>query len=1047
MINRLILWSITHHLAVVVGALVLFLAGLNIVSKLPLDVFPNFAPPQVVIQTEAPGLAPEEVESLVTLPLESSLNGTPGVVDIRSSSAIGLSVLTVIFEGQTDVYRARQLVAEKVQQVAPRLPQGVNPPLLSPISNPVGDVVKYAFTLDNTVPLPQRTTLLDVATIANWQIRNRLLSIPGVTRVLVLGGGERQYQILVHPHKLKQFNVTLAQVTEAAKGANLNVPGGFLLTPDRERLVRGMGRTHSAIDLGNSVVVSRPGGIPVRLSDVADIKIGSGVKRGDGSFAGQDAVIVTVTRSPFTDTPSVTRAVEAAMTDIKKTLPKDVKVVTTFRQEDFIQKSVENVVEALRDGAIIVSIIVILFLGNWRTVAITLTALPLSIVLGLVVLNWFGVGLNTMTLGGLAIALGGIIDDAIIDAENVYRRLRENNALGEAALPAANVVFDASVQIRSSVVLATIIVCIVVAPIFTLSGVEGRIFTPLGMAYILSTMASLLVALTVTPALCYLLLANRPLPEEETWLVRQLKTAYKPVLSFSMKTPSLILLISTAALIASLALVPFLGNTFLPEFQERSLVIALNQLPGASLASTQEIGKAIEVALLKHPEIETAQFRAGRAFGDDDAGVVTFGELDLQIAEKNVNRAKVLDIIRDELGRYPGVVAIVGGFISNRIDETISGTRAALAIKVFGPDLNILRAQAQEISSAIVKVPGIVDLQVEPQVPVPQISVLFNREKASRYGLTVGSLAETVETALNGRTVSQVLKDQRLFNLVVWLTPSARNNVETIGQLLIDTPVGTKIPLSAIASLTEDEGPNTINRQHVSRRIVVSANTADRDIGSVVADVKKEISEHVALPTGYYVSYGGQFEAQQRASQELMIFGAVALLAVAFLVHLAVESIRSTILVLANLPLALIGGILAAFLGGGVLSVASLIGFITLFGVACRNGIILVTTYNQMTASGTEFETAIHEGSLERLSPVLMTALTAALAMVPLMIGSGAGKEILQPLAIVVFGGLFSSTALTLVVIPALFTLFGDRSVANTEHKRNYATEAVGVDS
>jgi Cu/Ag efflux pump CusA len=513
LINRLILWSITHHLAVVVGALVLFLTGLNIVSKLPLDVFPNFAPPQVVIQTEAPGLAPEEVESLVTLPLESSLNGTPGVVDIRSSSAIGLSVLTVIFEGQTDVYRARQLVTEKVQQVAPRLPQGVNPPLLSPISNPVGDVVKYAFTVDNTMPLSQRTTLLDVATIANWQIRNRLLSIPGVTRVLVLGGGERQYQILVHADKLKQFNVTLAQVTEAAKGANLNVPGGFLLTPDRERLVRGMGRTHSAIDLGNSAVVSRPGGIPVRLSDVADIKIGSGVKRGDGSFAGHDAVIVTVTRSPFTDTPSVTRAVEAAMTDIKKTLPKDVKVVTTFRQEDFIQKSVENVVEALRDGAIIVSIIVILFLGNWRTVAITLTALPLSIVLGLVVLNWLGVGLNTMTLGGLAIALGGIIDDAIIDAENVYRRLRENNALGAAAQPPAKVVFDASVQIRSSVVLATIIVCIVVAPIFTLSGVEGRIFTPLGMAYILSTMASLLVALTVTPALCYLLLANRRLPE------------------------------------------------------------------------------------------------------------------------------------------------------------------------------------------------------------------------------------------------------------------------------------------------------------------------------------------------------------------------------------------------------------------------------------------------------------------------------------------------------------------------------------------------------
>jgi CzcA family heavy metal efflux pump len=1046
MINRLILWSITHHLAIVVTSVVVFLAGLNVVLKLPLDVFPNFAPPQVVIQTEAPGLAPEEVESLVTLPLESSLNGTPGVIDIRSSSAIGLSVVTVIFEGQTDVYRARQLVAEKVQQVAPRLPQGVNPPLLSPISNPVGDVVKYAFTIDSTVPMAQHTSLLDVATITNWQVRNRLLAIPGVTRVLILGGGERQYQVLVYPDRLKQYNVTLAQVADSAKAANLNVPGGFLLTPDRERLVRGMGRTHSLTDLGNSVVVARPGGVPVRLSDVADIKIGSGIKRGDGSFAGQDAVIVTVTRSPFADTPTVTKNVEAAMADIKKTLPRDVKVVTTFRQEDFIQKSVENVVEALRDGAIIVSIIVILFLGNWRTVAITLTALPLSIVLGLIVLNWFGIGLNTMTLGGLAIALGGIIDDAIIDAENVYRRLRENSALGSAAEAPAKVVFEASVQIRSSVVLATIIVCVVVAPIFTLSGVEGRIFTPLGWAYIMSTLASLLVSLTLTPALCYLLLANRRLPEDETWLVRLLKTAYKPVLSFSMKRPSLILLISAAALIASLAITPFLGTTFLPEFQERSLVIALNQLPGASLASTQEIGKAIEIALLKHPEIETAQFRAGRALGDDDAGVVTFGELDLQITEKNVDRAKVLDIIRDELRRYPGVVAVVGGFISNRIDETLSGTRAALAIKVFGPDLDILRAKAQEISSAIRKVPGVVDLQVEPQVPVPQISVLFNREKASRYGLTVGSLADTVETALNGRTVSQVLEDQRLFNLVVWLTPKARNNVETIGELLVDTPADTKIPLSAVATLREDQGPNTINRQNVSRRIVVSANTAGRDIGSVVADAKKEISEHVVLPTGYYVVYGGQFEAQQRASQELLVYGAMALLAVAFLIRQAVLTIRSTILVLANLPLALIGGLLAVFWGGGVLSVASLIGFITLFGVACRNGIILVTSYNQMTASGIDFEHAIVEGSTERLSPVLMTALTAALAMLPLMVGSGAGKEILQPLALVVFGGLFSSTALTLVVIPALFTLFGDRSVANREHKHSYA-EAVGVDS
>lgn len=1033
MLNRLILWSITNRITVIVFSVVLLLVGVRVVLSLPLDVFPNFAPPQVVIQTEAPGLAPEEVESLVTLPMESSLNGTPGVVDIRSSSAIGLSVITVIFEGQTDIYRARQLVAEKVQQVAARLPLGVNPPLLSPISNPVGDVIKFAFTIDQTVPVTNRTTLLDVATIANWQIRNRLLSIAGVTRVLVLGGGERQYQILVQPEKLRQFNVTLAQVTEAAKGANLNVPGGFLLSADRERLVRGIGRTHSLLDLANSVVVAKPNGIPVRLSDVAEIKIGSGIKRGDASFAGQDAVIVTVTRSPFADTPTVTRAVESAMKEIQKTLPKDVRVTTTFRQEDFIQKSVDNVLEALRDGAIIVTVVLVLFLGNWRTVAITLTALPLSIVVGLIVLNWFGIGLNTMTLGGLAIALGGVIDDAIIDAENVYRRLRENSALGKDAQPSLKVVFDASVQIRGSVVFATLIVCLVIAPIFSLSGVEGRIFTPLGMAYIVSTLASLIVALTVTPALCYLLLANRRLPPDETWLVRWLKGMYKPVLSFAMRSPQIVLFASAAALIGSLALIPLLGTTFLPEFQERSLVISLNQLPGASLASTNDIGKAIEVALLKHPEIETAQFRAGRALGDDDAGVVTFGELDLQISNKASSRAKVLDIIRDELARYPGVVTVVGGFISNRMDEILSGTRAALAIKIFGPDLNVLRAQAEEINAAIHDIPGLVDLQVEPQVPVPQVAVAFNREKASRYGLTVGGLAETIETALNGRIASQILENQRLFNLVVWLTPEARSNIQTIEDLLVDTPSGTKIPLSSVATLNENEGPNTINRQHVSRRIVVSANTSGRDIGSLVSDVNRAIAQKVVLPTGYFIEMGGQFEAQQRATQELLLYSTLALLAVALLIQQAVQSARSTILILANLPLALIGGLIAVFLGGGVLSVASLIGFITLFGVANRNGIILVTTYNQLMATGVEFELAIREGSLERLSPVLMTALVAAMAMLPLMIGTGAGKEILQPLAVVVFGGLFTSTALTLVVIPALFVLFGKPQGAITE--------------
>jgi CzcA family heavy metal efflux pump len=1026
MLNRLILWSLTQRWLVIIVSVALLVLGIVTIVRLPLDVFPNFAPPQVVIQTEAVGLAPEEVESLVTLPMESALNGTPGLTDIRSSSAIGLSVITVIFDWNTDVFRARQLVTEHVQQVAPRLPQGVDTPVLSPVSSPIGDVVKYALTIDPKAKVEQRTDLLDLATLANWQIRNRLLAIPGVTRVLMVGGGELQYQVLVEPARLKQYGVTLAQVSEAVKQANINAPGGFLQTPDQELLIRGIGRIRSLTDLRQSVVTVRQG-VPVRLGDIARIQTGPAVKRGDGSLNGQPAIILTVTRQPFADTPTVTRAVEAAMNEIRTTLPKDVQVTTTFRQEDFIEKSVGNVVEALRDGAIIVAVILLIFLGNWRTMVITLTALPLSMVLGLLVMNAFGIGLNTMTLGGLAIALGEVIDDAIIDAENVYRRLRENSTLRVDRQPPLKIIFQASAQIRGSVVFATLILCIVIAPIFVLSGVEGRIFTPLGIAYILAILASLLVALTVTPALCYLLLANRNLPEDETWTVRQLKQIYRPILQWAIHHPLPVLGGSVLALIASLTLVPSLGKTFLPEFQERNLVIAVSQLPGASLSSTQQIGMAMERSLKQHPEIESAQFRAGRALGDDDAGGVNFGELDVQIAENADNREKVLDMIRSELDKYPGVAVNVGGFISHRIDEVLSGTRAAIAIKLFGPDLNVLRTKANEISQVMNTVPGVVDLQVEPQVPVNQLTVRFDRAAAARYGLTVGQLAETIETAFNGRAVSQVLKDQRLFNLVVWLAPEARNQPETIANLLIDTPSGQKIPLSAVASILNDKGPNTINRQNVSRRIVISANTSGRDIGSLIAEARQKIDQQVQSPTGYYVQYGGQFEAQERATRELLLFSFLALLAVAFLLYQAVRSARSTLLILANLPLAVIGGIIAVVLGGGVLSVASLVGFITLFGVANRNGIILVTTYNQRMAEGESFDEALFEGSLERLSPVLMTALTAALAMLPLMLGAGAGKEILQPLAVVVFGGLFTSTALTLVVIPALFERFGSR--------------------
>ncbi len=1010
-------------------AAVLTTVGIGVVRGMPLDVFPNFAPPQVVVQTQAAGLAPEEVESLLTLPIESGLNGAPGLTDIRSASAIGLSVVTLVFDWNTDVYRARQLVNERLGAVSGRLPQGASAPELSPISSPVGDVIKYALTVDAKGTDSQHTSLLDVATIANGPIRNRLLAIPGVTRLLVTGGGAFEFEVLVYPDALKQYDVTLDQVTEAVRGANANAPGGFLETPDQEFVIRGGGRATSIADIEKSVVVSR-NGTPVRIRDVARVTTGSAVKRGDGSLNGHDAVILTITRQPFADTPTVSHAVEAVMSDIALGLPKDVRVTTTFRQVDFIDKSVGNVIGALRDGVVIVVLVLLLFLGNWRTMLITLTALPVSIVMCLLVLNAVGIGLNTMTLGGLAIALGAVIDDAIVYTENIYRRLREN-VLSASPRPALTVIFDAAIEIRRSVVYATLILCLVMAPIFALTGVEGRIFAPLGIAYVLAIFASLVVALTLTPAMCFLLLGDRKLGSDETPTIRILKRFYEPILRFAMRKPWFVIGTSTIALAASMLFVPGLGKTFLPEFQERNLIVAINQAPGASLASTQRIGLAIEAGLKRHREIESVQLRAGRALGDDDAGGVNFGELDIQIAQNATDRAVVLDLIRDEIAKYPGISANVGGFISHRIDEVLSGTRAAIAIDVFGPDLAVLRERAQDISAVLRDVRGVTDLQVEPQIPLRQLTVKFDRDAAARYGLTMGKLSETLETALNGRVVSQILKDQRLFDLIVWLAPEARNGPDAIANLLVDTPSGAKIPLTQVASVGFDEGPSTIKRQNVSRRIVVSANASGRDIGSIIAEARKNIGARVSLPRGYFLTYGGQFQAQERATRELIIYGLLALAGVTLLLFGAVRSVRSTILVLLNLPLALIGGIIAIVIGGGVLSIASLVGFITLFGVANRNGIILVTTYYQRIAAGEAFPDAILEGSLERLSPVLMTALTAALAMVPLMIGAGAGKEILQPLATVVFGGLFTSTVLTLVVLPALFVRFGSPKVPN----------------
>jgi CzcA family heavy metal efflux pump len=1053
MLSTVIKWSIARRWLVVLGALLVTLWTVRVASQMPVDVFPSFAPPQVEIQTEAPGLAPEEVESLVTLPIESAINGTPGVETVRSSSATSISVVKVIFDWGTDIYQARQLVTERLQQAQNKLPEGVETPQISPISSPIGTVIKYAFTSETT-------PLMEVRRLVDWQVTNRLLAVPGVAQVVVFGGNVRQYQVLVDPEKLKAFDVSLAEVTAATEQANSNAPGGYLTNPDQELLIRGLGRIESIAELKQSVITSR-NGTPVRLGDVADVQIGAALKRGDASLNGQPAIVVTVNKQPLADTPTVTRAVEAAMAEIQPSLPQDVNVTVTFRQEDFIEASIKNVREALVEGSLIVAAILIPFLMSWRTLTVSLTALPLSLLLGLLALNWLGQGLNTMTLGGLAVAIGSAVDDAIVDAENVYRSLRENKLAGNPK-PPMQVVFDGCQEVRDSLFGATLITVVVFSPIFALAGVEGRIFTPMGIAYIVAVLASSVTALTVTPALCALLLPRGRLPVSEPWVARFCKGLYRPVLMLSLRRSKVILLIAAASLVAAIVILPSLGRVFLPEFQERSLINAVNLYPGVSLETTNRVGFAIEDALKDDPRFEAIAFRSGRAPGDSDVGGVNFGELDVELSEAGIkDRQASIATLREEFAKLPGVAANIGGFISHRMDEVLSGVRSAIAVKIFGPDLEELRSIGQEVEEVMGTVEGVVDLQLEPQVPIRQIQIQFDRAAAARYGLSVGELSQTIETALNGRVVSQVLEQQQTFDLVVWLKEDARGNLDTIRNLLVDVPSGSntpssgldippgpntpssldvppsgsettsgpKIPLAQLANIDYGTGPNTINRERVSRLIIASANATGRDLRSIVDEIQAKVKQQVQFPPGYFIEYGGQFESEQRATQNILVFSAIAFVVTTVLMYLTVKSIPSTAMIMINLPLALVGGVISVALTGGIISVASLVGFITLFGVATRNGLLLVDNYNAKFAAGIPFWEVIVSGSMERLNAILMTAFTSALGLGPLVVGSGAGKEILQPLAVVVLGGLFTSTALTLLILPALYAQFGKRLI------------------
>lgn len=1045
MFNRLIAWSLHNRLIVLVLTLVLFVAGGYSLQRMPVDVFPEFAPPQVVIQTEAPGMAPRDVESLLTYPLESAINGTPGVSDVRSNTSVGLSTITVVFNANTDIYRDRQLINERIQNVLGRLPAGTLPPVMLPVTSAVGWLIKYALTSDTLSPEKLRS-------LSDWEIRPRILALGGIASVVSIGGEVKQYQVRLDPSRMLAYRISAEEVHKALEKSNTNVPGAFLQRPGQELIVAGVGRISSLDDLKNTLVAVR-NGIPITIGNVAKVAFGGETKRGDGAFAMKPAVIGTISKAYGADTLTTTHKVEKTLAEIKKQLPAGAQMDTqVFRQASFIEAAIHNLNVSLLEGALIVIAVLFVFLMNWRASFITFLSMPASFVGGILVMHAFGIGINSMTLGGLAIAIGEVVDNGIITVENVVRRLRLNRN-AQRPSPPIEVVFDAVQEILNSVVYATLIVIMIFLPIFFLQELAGRIFSPLGVAYIASVTASLVVAVTMVPALCYLLLVrnrenedavlhamkSRELladttlaegaEEQETGFVLWLKRHFLRLLNLALRKFWWVVGLSLAALVSSLALLPYFGLSFLPEFREGNYIIAMTTLPGTSLQESMRLGALVRQDLLKYPQVVSIDQRAGRAELDEDAQPPDFSEFDVRLDySKNpaMSADTLLAKIRQDLAGIPGTVFNVGQFIAHRMDEVQSGVRAQVAIKIFGSNLATLYQLGQNVQQVLHGIPGAVDINLEQQIRVPQVTIKIDRSKAARYGIAVGDIAQDIQLSLNGEVLSSVQEGSRTFDLTVRLAPAARDSVAAIRELLVDAPDlnpdgRAKIPLREVADVTVQDEPYSINRESVQRLIVVSFNVQGRDLASVIRDTQSKIGSQVKLPSGYHIEYGGQFESQRQANQTLLRFGALALLGAVILLYKVFGSFREALLVLFNLPLAMIGGIVALYLAGANLSVAAVIGFITLFGIATRNGIILVTHYNQLRKEGKPLQEVVVQGTLDRLVPVLMTAATAALGLIPLLWSSPVGKELEQPLAQVVLGGLVSSTFLNMIVVPTVY--------------------------
>lgn len=1044
MLDLIIKFALRNRLLVLAIAALTIVWGGKIMMEMPIDVFPDLNRPTVTVMAEAGGMAPEEVETLIVTPMEAAMNGLPGVIRVRSSSGIGLAIVWIEFDWGTDLLTNRQLVNEKLATIDDVLPEGIVP-FMGPISSLMGEIMLVGLTSDTMEPM-------DVRTVADWTVRPRLQATPGVAQIVPIGGGLKQIQVIVDPQRLKELKISFEQVRQAAANIGANTTGGFMEDAHFEFLIRNVGlpRKIDEIELTTVTVVD---GTPIRLKDVATVKYAPQVKRGDASISGKPGVIMAVQKQPGVNTVTLTRKVEAELKSLQKNLPTDIKIHELFKQATFIETAIANVEEALRDGSIFVSIVLLLFLMNFRTTAITLTAIPLSVVITFVILKAFGISINTMTLGGLAVAIGELVDDAIVDVENVFRRLRENGT-AQIKKPALRVIFEASSEVRNSIVLATVIVVLVFLPLFSMGGLEGRLFVPLGIAYVVSILASLLVSLTVTPVLCaYLLPKSKATAHDEDGpLVRWLKQRDIALLNKTLDRPRLVLGVCGSLVAAAAVSVGFMGREFLPPFNEGTVTAFVATPPGTSLTESNRLGTIAEQQLLKVPEIKVTSRRTGRAEQDEHAEGVYNSEIDVDLTgEGGRSRDEILGDMRRVLKEIPGIGMSLGQPISHRLDHMLSGVKAQIAIKVFGEDMAQLRSLTNDIKNKIAGVEGLVDLEVEKVTLIPQIQYIPDYTKAASFGITPRRIVTWLEDALSGsHPVAEVIEGQRRTAVSVRLDDRVKTDLRSLGNVSIDTPDGRLIPLHAIATVQQTTGPNAINHENGRRRIVVMANTHGRDLGSVVDDVRDIINRKVNFPEGYSFQLDGQFESQQNATRAIAALSILSLLGVFLILYVHFNSAMIALQIMLNIPLALIGSVVAVYLSGGVFSVGTLVGFVTLCGIASRNGIMMISHYlHLMKHEGFAFNREmIVKGSLERLVPVLMTALTAALALIPIVIAGGEpGKEILHPVAVVILGGLISSTLLDILVTPVVFYNYGKRAAEKAIHKKDKSEEDEWADA